>query len=127
VSLERLQRAADALGDSPEGEFLATAVRRLLAGLDADRALELRGTGAERARNRLINEAAALLDGRPTRRAKILASAIARLPRHRQQGNVLMDTLAAADRCAPLPKSWRQLYSILATATEEPSTARKAS
>lgn len=122
MSIERLQAAADALGDSPEAEFLQTAVRRLLAGLPAAHALELSGTAADRERNRLIVEAGELVDGAPTRRAKILAQMIGGLPRQRQQGNQLADTLRAAERCAPLPTSWRQLYTIIATAPDDVAT-----
>lgn len=114
MSLDRLMRAADALGDSPEGVYLAQAVRRLVAGLGADQALELCGPGAQRERDRLIGEAAALLEGSAWRRARLLAGILSRMDQGRTSGDSpLLEALSAAERVARVPRSDRQLFAII--------------
>jgi hypothetical protein len=114
MSLDRLMRAADALEGSPEGDYLATAVRRMLAGLGADQALELCGPGAQRERDRLIGEAAALLEGSAWRRARLLSGILARMDQGRTTGDgTLLEALSAAERAARVPRSDRQLFAII--------------
>lgn len=120
MTIERLEHAAALVPDPDLSAWLASAAHKIAHGLPADQALDLAGSGAIRERDRLIQQAGAVL-AMPTRwqTAGELARRIRHAPRHR---DVIDDLLDHARRCARLPRGQRQLYSIL-TATEPASAA----
>lgn len=118
MSLERLAAATAALAGTDEGDYLAAALERLAAGLDADQALELTGPLAAMRRNELLAQAGDST-GANTRwkQAGILAHEAARLDRLRDP-NLVQRLLIRANDTAPIPRSRRRLYDALAAADQ---------
>ena len=114
MSLCRLVDASRALREvNPDlARWLATAAERLRHGLPPALALELAGPGARRERDRYLCQAATALreDGETVWHLSGRLAARVGQTRHR---DLVQELLVLATQAAPLPRSPRQIYSIL--------------
>jgi hypothetical protein len=117
MSLDRLAQIAATCPDADNRRFLVDALRKLDAGLPADQALDLCGSGAKRERDKLLRLAAAVIPGTPTARAKAIADTARRLDT-RQPRDEIEQLIVQAGSCCRVP-GWRQVFTIIATVPEE--------
>lgn len=118
MSICRIRDCAEALEVMrPDlAAWLSDVARKIAAGLPAGMALEIKGPGAKRERDKLLLQAATVLRQDDTfwsLAGKLAARIAAPARRHPSEADRLIGELLALAAAAPLPRTQRQLYAVL--------------